>query len=98
MRRTLKKVLAEWRWEDTWGWDFPMVAMTAASLGEPALAIDALMMKTPKNTWLANGHNWQRANLPLYLPGNGGLLLAIAHMARRKAFPQGLRARWEGLA
>jgi len=23
MRRTLHKVLAEWRWADTWGWDFP---------------------------------------------------------------------------
>ena len=90
MRRTLKKVFAEWKWADTWGWDFPMVAMTAASLNEPALAIDALSMETPKNTWLPNGHNWQRANLPLYLPGNGGLLLAIAHMVRRKCFPQEL--------
>ncbi len=97
MRRTLKKVFAEWKWEDTWGWDFPMVAMTAASLGESALAIDALLMKTPKNTWLPNGHNWQRANLPLYLPGNGGLLLAVAHMAHLSAFPPEWRVRAEGL-
>jgi hypothetical protein len=96
MRRTLKKVFAEWQWADTWGWDFPMVAMTAASLGERQLAIDALMMDTPKNTWLPNGHNWQRANLPLYLPGNGGLLLAVAHMARLAAFPESWNARWEG--
>jgi len=33
MRRTLRKVFAEWRWADAWGWDFPMVAMTAARLG-----------------------------------------------------------------
>jgi hypothetical protein len=97
MRRTLKKVFAEWKWADTWGWDFPMVAMTAASLGERQLAIDVLMMDTPKNTWLPNGHNWQRANLPLYLPGNGGLLLAVAHMARLGAFPESWNARWEGL-
>jgi protein-glucosylgalactosylhydroxylysine glucosidase len=97
MRRTLKKVFTEWKWADTWGWDFPMVAMTAASLGETGLAIDALMMDTPKNTWLANGHNWQRANLPLYLPGNGGLLLAIAHMAHLSAFPAAWRVRSEGL-
>jgi hypothetical protein len=58
MRRTLKKVFAEWRWEDTRGWDFPMVAMTAASLREPALAIDPLFLDSPKNTWLPNGHNW----------------------------------------
>jgi hypothetical protein len=74
-----------------------MVAMTAASLGERELALDALMMDTPKNTWLPNGHNWQRANLPLYLPGNGGLLLAVAHMAQRGAFPESWNARWEGL-
>jgi hypothetical protein len=96
MRRTLKKVFAEWKWEDTWGWDFPMVAMTAASLHEPALAVDALFLASPKNTWLPNGHNWQRANLPLYLPGNGGLLLAVAHMVRVKAFPETWRVRSEG--
>jgi hypothetical protein len=97
MRRTLHKVFAEWNWADTWGWDFPMAAMAAASLGERERAIDVLMMDTPKNTWLANGHNWQRANLPLYLPGNGGLLLATAHMARTSAFPESWKARWEGL-
>jgi hypothetical protein len=96
MRRTLRKVFAEWKWADTWGWDFPMVAMTAASLNEPALAIDALAMDTPKNTWLTNGHNWQRASLPLYLPGNGGLLLAVAHMVRENAFPKNWNLRQEG--
>jgi hypothetical protein len=98
MRRTLKKVFAEWRWEDTWGWDFPMAAMTAASLKEPSLAIDALFVESPKNTWLPNGHNWQRANLPLYLPGNGGLLLAVAHMVREGAFPKNWSVRAEGFS
>jgi hypothetical protein len=98
MRRTLKKVFAEWKWADVWGWDFPMVAMTAASLGEKEMAIDALMMDSPKNTWLPNGHNWQRENLPVYLPGNGALLLAIAHMARLRAFPESWGVGWEGLA
>jgi hypothetical protein len=90
------EVFAEWKWEDAWGWDFPMVAMTAASLKEPAMAIDALAMQTSKNTWLPNGHNWQRANLPLYLPGNGGLLLAIAHMVREDCFPRNWKIRHEG--
>ena len=96
MRRTLNKVFAEWKWPDTWGWDFPMVAMTAASLDEPALAIQALLMESPKNTWRTNGHNWQRDNLPCYLPGNGGLLLAIAHMVRHNAFPKTWTVRHEG--
>ena len=96
MRRTLNKVFAEWKWPDTWGWDFPMVAMTAASLEEPALAIQALLMESPKNTWRTNGHNWQRDNLPCYLPGTGGLLLAIAHMVRHNAFPKTWTVRHEG--
>lgn len=81
MRRTLKKVMKEWTWADTWGWDYPMTAMTAAKLGETEIAIQALLLDTPKNGYVQSGHNYQRENLPLYLPGNGGLLYAIAMMA-----------------
>ncbi len=83
MNRTLDAVLEHWRFEEAWGWDFPVIAMTAARLGRPKDAIDALLMDTPKNTFLANGHNAQgtRNDLPLYLPGNGGLLIAAAMMA-----------------
>jgi len=81
MRRTLKKVMEVWDWPSTWGWDYPMAAMTAARLGETKTAIDVLLIDTPKNRYSTNGHNYQRPNLPLYLPGNGGLLYAIALMA-----------------
>ena len=81
MRRTLLTAMNEWKWDETWGWDYPLTAMTAARLGEPQLAVDALLMTTAKNRYLPNGHNWQRANLPCYLPGNGGLLYAIAMLA-----------------
>ncbi|HYE74197.1 MAG TPA: glycoside hydrolase family 65, partial [Blastocatellia bacterium] len=81
MRRTLHKVMKEWQWSETWGWDFPLTAMTAARLGETKIAVDALLMNAAKNRYLPNGHNYQRANLPCYLPGNGGLLYAIAMMA-----------------
>jgi hypothetical protein len=81
MRRTLLKTMKEWKWSDTWGWDYPLVAMTATRLGERKIAVDALLMETEKNRYLPNGHNWQRQNLPCYLPGNGGLLFAIAMMA-----------------
>ncbi len=82
MRATLERVLATWDRESMWGWDFPMMAMTCVRLGLPDLAIDLLMMDTPKNRYLLNGHNPQstRQDLPLYLPGNGGLLLATAMM------------------
>jgi len=81
MRRTLHRVMKEWQWDRTWGWDYPLTAMTAARLGETRLAVDALLMTTEKNRYLPNGHNWQRQNLPCYLPGNGGLLYAVAMMA-----------------
>lgn len=81
MRRTLYKVMKAWRWDQTWGWDYPLTAMTAARLGETRIAVDALLMTTEKNRYLPNGHNWQRQNLPCYLPGNGGLLYATALMA-----------------
>jgi hypothetical protein len=81
MARTYDWVRANWDWPSTWGWDYPMLAMTATRLGRPADAIDALLLDVPKNHWLANGHNPQRANLPVYLPSNGGLLAAIAMMA-----------------
>lgn len=108
MRRTLTRVLKEWQWETTWGWDYPLVAMTAARLGEPKLAVAALLLKTEKNRYLANGHNWQRQNLPCYLPGNGGLLYATALMAagwrgapatNAPGFPDdgSWTVRWEGL-
>jgi len=90
MRATLTKVMKDWRWADTWGWDFAMVAMTAARLNEPGMAMDALTMDAPKNRYLPNGHNYQRPNLPLYLAGNGGLLLATALMVRLKTLGDSL--------
>jgi hypothetical protein len=80
MNVTLDRVLAVWDRESLWGWDFPMMAMCAARLGRRKDAVELLLMESPKNTWLPNGHNAQgdREDLPLYLPGNGGLLLAMA--------------------
>jgi hypothetical protein len=80
MEKTLEHVLANWQWDDTWGWDFPMMAMTAARLGRGDLAIQSLLLNVKKNNYLPNGHNNQRENLPCYLPGNGGLLTAVAMM------------------
>lgn len=86
MERTLHDVLGAWDWDSAWGWDFPLIAMTATRLRRPGIAVDALLADRPKNTYLANGHNRQNDRLPLYLPGNGGVLAAVALMA----------AGWEG--
>ena len=50
MRRTFDWIWAHWSWPDTWGWDYPLVAMSAARLGQPGRAVDALLLDTPKNT------------------------------------------------
>ena len=49
MRETFNFVWQNWQWEETWGWDFPLTAMTAVRLGQPEKAIDALFPTTP--TW-----------------------------------------------
>ena len=108
MDRTLSWIWAHWNWPTTWGWDYPMIAMTAARLNRPELAVDALLLDTPKNVYRANGHNHQRPGLTIYLPGNGALLYAVAMMAAgwdgapdrpAPGFPANGRwvVRWEGL-
>jgi protein-glucosylgalactosylhydroxylysine glucosidase len=107
MKRTFDKIWEIWDWQDTWGWDFPMVAMTATRLDMPEKAIDGLMMKIRTNTYLPNGHNFQDGRLRLYLPGNGGLLTAVALMCAgydhcqtpNPGFPKdgSWKVKWEGL-
>jgi hypothetical protein len=107
MLKTFTEIFHQWNWESTWGWDYPLMAMTATRLNKPKMAIDVLLMETQKNTYLVNGHNYQDKRLRLYLPGNGGLLTAVAMMAagwdgRAKlnpGFPDNGKwnVRWEGL-
>lgn len=108
MLRTMDHVLHHWNHKSTWGWDYPMMAMTAARLGRGDWAIDSLLLDETKNTYRANGHNYQSGRLPCYLPGNGGLLTAAAMMAAgweggpdrdAPGFPQDgtWTVRWEGL-
>jgi hypothetical protein len=107
MQNTFNKVWTSWDWKDTWGWDFPLTAMTAVRLGQPDKAIDALFMNVKTNTWLPNGHNYQDDRLRLYLPGNGGLLTAVALMCagydgctvKEPGIPKDgkWKVKWEGL-
>ncbi len=80
MRRTLAKVHAEWKLGETWGWDFPMLAMCAARLGDPERAVEYLL-DYPAFDFDPHGLvGGGRAPFP-YFPGNGGLLYAVAMMA-----------------
>ena len=92
--------------ETTWGWDYPVMAMTAARTGMPELAVDCLLLNTEKNRYLKNGHCYQRPNLPVYIPANGGLLTAVAMMAagwdkgfdsKTPGFPKDWDVRYEGI-
>lgn len=107
MRNTLNYIYDHWRWQSAWGWDFPMGAMCAARIGEPQKAVDLLLMKQKKNTYLLAGQNYQNEMWRLYNPGNGGLLTAIAMMCAgwdgskgvNPGFPKDgqWNVRWEGL-
>lgn len=107
MGHTLDWIVEHWNWPSSWGWDFPMTAMTATRLLQPEKAIDALLLPMQKNTYLPNGHNYQDKRLRIYLPGNGGLLSAIALMCAgwdgctvtNPGFPKDGQwdVRWEGL-
>jgi hypothetical protein len=107
MQNTFNWIWGNWSWKDTWGWDFPMTAMTATRLGMPDKAIDALLMPIETNTYLNNGHNYQDKRLTIYLPGNGGLLAAVALMCagydgcktKNPGFPDNgkWKVKWEGL-
>ena len=107
MQNTFNWIWENWSWNDTWGWDFPLTAMTATRLGMPEKSIDALMMEIQTNRYLVNGHNYQDERLRIYMPGNGGLLTAIALMCagyegckeKDPGIPKNgkWKVRWEGL-
>ena len=103
MKNTLAKIEKVWNWESTWGWDYPLLAMTALRLHNSNKAVEFLLKPLQKNTYLNNGHNFQDKRLRLYMPGNGGLLTTLAWMARGQTgdksfagFPREWKVRVEG--
>ena len=107
MRRTFDKVIATWDFNHTWGWDFPMLAMCGARLGETDRAVDLLLHSAPGFQFDARG---LATGGPIpYFPSNGGLLYAVAMMAagwdgapksNAPGFPSNgkWKVRWEGLS
>jgi hypothetical protein len=96
MRSTLRAVEDHWDLRQTWGWDFPLMAMTAARLHEPDEALDLLFHNAPNNQFGRSGMT-PRMHLEsgaggatevaaprdaeTYFPSNGSLLFAVALMA-----------------
>ncbi len=106
-RRTVEEVGRSWDWDAVWGWDFPWMAMAAARVGDPQLAIEALLNPSGKNHYDERGIC--TGGPGPYLPGNGGLLYAVAMMAagwdgappgkQTPGFPDDGKwvVKWEGL-
>jgi len=104
MERTLEAVRTQWDWDTKiWGWDYPMIAMTATRLGRPDVAVEVLLRDGPNNVYTATGLCPQRSDtaaasaggapsrkweIAAYLPANGALLSAVALMV----------AGWDGSA
>ena len=96
MERTLEAVRTQWDWDTKiWGWDYPMIAMTATRLGRPDVAVEVLLRDGPNNVYTASGLCPQRSDtaaastggapsrkweIAAYLPANGALLSAVALM------------------
>ena len=104
LQNTVNKIDSVWNWETCWGWDFPLAAMNATLLNNPQKALEYLLMETPKNHYLLNGHNYQRNDLKLYLPANGGLLAAVAMLCQQNEINNNFselnnwKIRYEGFA
>jgi hypothetical protein len=106
MENTFNYIAENWNWPRTWGWDYPMASICAVRLGKPEEALELLLKDVQKNTYLPNGHNYQDDRLRIYLPGNGGLLWAVAAMCTgfegneslNPGFPEDWKVKWENLS
>ncbi|KAL0578688.1 hypothetical protein V5O48_003308 [Marasmius crinis-equi] len=79
-KSTAEKVWTHWNISNCWGWDFPMLAMSAARNGETEKAIDWLL--DPLFVFDDVGMPVGGVRVPTpYFPGSGSLLYAIAMMA-----------------
>ena len=60
-----------------------MVSMTATRLEQPQIAVDTLLMPAPTNVYITTGYNHPspEGQISAYLPGNGGILIAVGLMA-----------------
>ena len=106
MRNTLHRVAHTDAPQNAVTWGTAMMAMCAARLREPDLAINLLAGKFEENPFRASGYTVRRPDqTPMYMPANGGWLSAVAMMAagwdgattHAPGFPKDWKVRYEGL-
>ncbi|TFK60043.1 hypothetical protein BDN72DRAFT_553410, partial [Pluteus cervinus] len=79
-KSTAEKVWTHWNITDCWGWDFPMLAMSAARNGDTSKAIDWLLR--PDFQFDDVGMPVGGVQVPTpYFPGAGALLYSVAMMS-----------------
>lgn len=109
MMLTLDRAEESWDWKGgSWSWNYPALAMNATRLGRTDVALRAITMDNRSDLLLPGGNNYRTTRLRMYLPGNGGLLLAVGMMCagwdgcdrKNPGFPDDgtWDVRWEGLA
>ncbi|KAF2105958.1 Six-hairpin glycosidase-like protein [Lophiotrema nucula] len=77
---TVDKVYQSWNFTYSYGWDFPLLALTAARMGDPEQAVDWLL--DPNNAFDEVGMPVGGARVATpYFPAAAGLLLAVGMMA-----------------
>lgn len=108
MQKTLVRAAQNWNWSGgSWSWNYPTLAMNATRLLQPEVALRAITMDNREDLLLPSGNNYRSTRLRSYLPGNGGLLLAVSMMCAgwdgcsvsNPGFPKDGKwnVRWEGL-
>jgi len=55
MRRSFDRMKRDWDLRQTWGWDYPMMAMTATRLGAPEEAVEWLFFDAKNNKFGSSG-------------------------------------------
>ncbi|TVY20876.1 hypothetical protein LARI1_G001532 [Lachnellula arida] len=109
MRNTADRIASVWDFAHLFGWDFPLLAMNAARLGRPGMAVGYLLDADFAFDDVGMPVGGPRVATP-YFPAAGGLLLAVAMMAGGwdgggsgsgsesvgKRFPSGWRVDVEG--
>ena len=101
VRNTAAKISGIWGFDDLYGWDFPLLAMNAARLGETEKAVAYLLDGYFAFDDVGMPIGGARVPTP-YFPGGGGLLLAVAMLAGGwdgsvgQQFPEGWVVRVEG--
>jgi hypothetical protein len=101
MRNTAMKIKEIWDFPYSFGWDFPMLAMNSARLGDPEQAVAYLLNDNFMFDDVGCPVGGTRVPTP-YFPGAGSLLLAVGMMAGGwdgspgPHFPDGWKVEAEG--